>query len=254
MVKTKNVYIRKAKRKRRIKKFFILAIFFIVIGVLIVTKTNIFKVETIKCKGEILITESYINEKAQQFVGENIFTVTNKKVNELVKGNPYVKSISVEKRLPKTIVLNVKEKKGLYYIKNNGEYNVISNDLVLLERVNDISNENLIEIKGLNVDGSKLGDTLEGDERLKVVLGELYREQEVLKEQELGCLITLVDISDLSNIMVYLNDIQIKLGSDEDIREKMNKCLNIITQNPEKVMEYIDVSFNGTPDFKYKEE
>ena len=248
MAKVENAYIRRARRKRLIKRQIILFIFLIICGVIFVTKTDVFKINNIKCTGEVLLTEDYILSQTGDLVGNNIFSINKKDIEKGLKGNPYVKSITIKRKLPKTLVIDVAEKKGLYYIKGGSNYNIISSELVLLESLESIEDKKLIELIGLEGGNVELGEKVADNTRLQNLLEEFYKEEEVIKNKEEDFSITAIDVSDLSKIKVYLNEIEIRIGSDENVRGKMSNAIN--TYKSGLVTEYIDASFNGTPDFK----
>ena len=248
MVKTENIYIKKARQKRIMKKTFILIIFIMISVGIFVIKTNTFKIDDIQCTGDVLVTEEYVLSTLEQIKGENIFFVTKHRVNEILKSNPYINGIDISKELPRKLIVNVHEKKGLYYIYDGLNYNIISSELVLLEKVESIDDKILVELNGIDISEKKIGEKVSDDNRIEQLLEEFYKEEEVIKNKNEDFTIKSVDISDLSNIKVYLNDILVRLGRDENIRQKMSNAIHIYKSG--YVSEYIDASSNGTPDFK----
>lgn len=248
MAKTNNIYIKKARKKRMIKKIFIAIIFVIISVGIFITKTNTFKIDEIECAGESLVTKDYIVETSEQLKGKNIFFTTKHDVNEILKANPYVDNIEIVKEFPRKLVINVREKKGLYYINDGTNYNIISSELVFLEKLDSIEGRELIELKGIDTSDKKIGEKISDDTRVQKLLEEFYKEEEVIKNKAEEFSIVSIDLSDLSNIKLYLNDILVYLGRDENIREKMGKAINVYKSGV--VTEYINASFKGTPDFK----
>ena len=248
MAKTNNIYIKKARQKRRNKKIFILIIFIMISIGIFVTKTNTFKIDDIQCTGDVLVTKDYVLSNLDHIKGENIFFVTKHSIKEMLKANPYIKDVEISKELPRKLVVNVHEKKGLYYIYDGSNYNIISSELVLLEKVDSIDDKILVELKGIDISDKKIGERVSDDSRIEKLLEEFYKEEEVIKNKNEDFTIKSVDISDLSNINVYLNDILVRLGRDENIRQKMSNAIN--TYKSGYVTEYIDASSKGTPDFK----
>lgn len=248
MVKTDNIYIKRARKKRAIKRTFILIILLIIGGVIFVTQTDVFKVDTIECTGENLVTSDFVMDKSQVLNGELIFTVNKKKVLEILSENPYIKSVEVIKKIPRKLVIDISEKKGLYYIDNGSGYSIISSDLLFLENVDSIEDKELIEIRGIDISQFKVGDKISDNERFTHILEEFYKEEQVIRKKNEEFSIVAVDLESLSNIKVYLDDILVRLGNDENIRNKMSNAINIYKTGV--VTEYIDASFNGTPDFK----
>lgn len=248
MSKKDNIYIKRARRKRLIKRLIIMFIILAVIGAYVVFKTEVFLINKVKCTGDTVVTGDYILKETESLYGDNIFTIDKDKIVSSLKENPYVKKVSIKRSLPTTLIFNVEEAKGLFYIKNNGVISKISSDLILLENIPEQDMEDQIEILGIDLNDIEIGSVISKDTRIKHILNELYDEQGIIKDNKEDFLIKSVDLSDLSNIKVTINNIVVQLGTDEDMREKMNKAILVYKSN--LPTEYINVSFNGRPDFK----
>lgn len=248
MSKTDNIYIKKARRKRLIKRLIAIFIVLIAIALYVVFKTNTFLINKVDCKGETLITGDFVKETTKKLKGDNIFTIDEDEIISELKKNPYVKEVKITKKLPKKLVINVTEAKGLFYVNNDSYKGIISSDLILLEKATEIDSDNLIEIKGIDISKINIGNTIDDDTRLNTILNELYNEQGIIKDKKEEFLITSVNLSDLSSIKVYLNNVEVRIGTDENLRSKMNNAIAVYKSG--LATEYIDVSFDGTPDFK----
>ena len=248
MSKKNNIYIKKAKRRRFIRKLFISILVFIIIGGILIFKTNFFIINKVECSGDNLLTKDYILEKTESLKGENIFSVNQSSIEKLLMENPYVKTISLKKKFPKSLVIDVTESSGLYYIGSEGDYSIISKELVLLEKVTSVEGKGLIEIKGIDITGKNIGDKIDENTRIEHLLEEFYKEEEVIRENGEGFSITAIEIKDLSQIKSYINQIEVRLGNDENIRTKMSNAIKVYKSG--LVTEYINVSFDGSPHYK----
>jgi len=245
MGKTNNEYIKKAKRKKFVKKIIIILVLITVCGVIIVTYTDIFKIAKVNCVGENLVTGNYVIEKSESLKGENIIFLDEKNFQKVLKENPYIKNIVFNKKYPNTLEIEVTEKKGLYYVKQGEEYNIISCDMMYVEKTTSIEGRNLIELRGTDLTGKVLGDNIEGNKRIEQVLNDIYSvEQEINKIQ-----ITALDISELSKIKAYFGNIEVKIGNDENIKKKMITAWYTYEKGLAK--QYIDVSVSiESPDIQ----
>lgn len=248
MNKTQNVYIKKARKKRKIKKIMTISVVLIIGIVIFITKTDLFSLKNVECTGENLITSTYILDTMEEYKGKNVLFLDEKSVMKKLKANPYVKQVIIKKKFPSTLIIDVLESKGLYYIYDGDDINIISSQVILLEKVSSVEGKNLIEIKGLDITGKQIGDTINDNTRIKDLFDELYKEQEVIKKNNENFLITSVDISDLSYIKVYFGNIEILIGNDENLRDKMSKAITLYKTG--LITEYINVSVQGSPDFK----
>lgn len=247
-----NKYIKKAKRKRLIKKSIFIIILLSIAGGLIVTKSNLFLIKNVKVSGENLVTKDLIDEKLQSIKGENIFFIKSSEVEKVLKSDPYVNGVTLKRHFPSTLEVDIKEKNIGYYVKYGDEYDVISSDLVLLEKVNKLKGDGLIEIKGLKSEGRKIGEKYvdtKDDKRLENFLETLY---EIKNSNTTKNKITMVNLTNINDIIVYFNnDVKVKVGNGNDLIKKINTALNILEDKKLNLKKgYIDLSFEGTPVIK----
>lgn len=247
MVKIDNVYIKKARRKRMIKKIIILIIFLIISCVVFATKTNFFSIKEIECTGENLLTGEDVRIRTEGLIGDNILFIKKSNIEKELKRNPYVENITLKKKLPNKLYIDVEERAGIYYVNEGNKFNIVSIDMILLEQVDNIDGKNLIELKGITIDDTELGSIIEDNARIKRVLYYFYRMRSELNEQGEDIPITCIDVSNLTKLKAYIGTIEVKLGNDEDIIKKFNKAVRIYKSGV--VKSYIDVSFNGSPAF-----
>ena len=182
MVKSNNIYIRKKRKKRLIKRCILLLILLLGIGTFVAYKTEFFIVDKIVYKGDSLITGEFIKTNAEEVKGSNIIVFNKDELIKKLMQNPYVATVTISKKLPKTLEINVDEKKGIYYQKNGNSFDIISEDLHLLERTNSLDGKNLIEIKGLNTKDKEVGMKIEENTRLEKVLNLLYKAEEKMQK------------------------------------------------------------------------
>ena len=202
MVKSNNIYIRKKRKKRLIKKCILLLILLLGIGTFLAYKTEFFTVNKIVYKGDSLITGEFVKTNAEEVKGSNIITFNKDELIKKLMQNPYVNTVTISKKLPKTLEVNVNEKKGIYYQKNGNSFDIISEDLHLLERTNSLDGKNLIEIKGLNIKDKEVGMKIEENTRLEKVLNLLYKAEEKMQKDNKGVSITSLDVNDMANMKI----------------------------------------------------
>jgi len=75
MKKITNRYILEARRKRIKKRLFITLIFLIVIGIVVINKTDVCIIDKVMLEGDNLITGKYVQEKAETLKGLNIIYI-----------------------------------------------------------------------------------------------------------------------------------------------------------------------------------
>ncbi len=250
MVKKTNKYIMKSKRKRLIKKI-IITLLFLIMGVIIfVTKSNVFIVKKVAVTGNPIITGEDVKERCEKVLGENIFFVSKSDLTKEAKKNPYVEAVTVTKKIPKQININIVEKEGIYYIDEGKNKLILSNKLVLLEKTDDLRGRSLVEVKGIQYKEGEVGERVLEDNRISEILTTFYN---IVRNNPTDYNISSIDLNDLTNIKVYIGEVEGRLGNDEKLLDKMNKILHIVS-SPEVAMNkgYIDVSFEGSPVYRHE--
>lgn len=251
MVKIDNVYIKKAKKKRMIKKIIISMIFIAICCIIFVTQTSFFNIKEVQCVGDYVVTGEDIIVKTDTLIDDNILFVNKKDIVKNLKDNPYIESVDIKRKLPNKLILDVKEKKGIFYIGEEGNYSIVSDELILLEKIDTIEGRELIELKGIEVSNTEIGAKIEESDRINKILYYFYKMASLLKQQGEEVVITSLDITDFTAIKANIGEVEVRLGNDEDLIKKMNNSINIYKSG--LVGSYIDVSFEGSPVIDYKE-
>lgn len=257
MVKKGNQYIEKSKknlsRKRKRRKLLILTVLTVGVCAGIAFKTSIFNIKNIKVTGQKNLTENQVLEISEYIKGENLFLFNSSDVLSKIKVIPYVDEVNVKKKIPNTIVFDMKEKSAAYYAEKDKEFCILSPDMQILDKVSELDIENVIEIdsfgESFGESGTYLREVSERELGVLETIGKINNLDTVDKK------ITRVDTSDLINIKVYIGEIEVILGDDSDIIDKMeiafdilNTSVNIDEAKFEKG--YIDVRVVSSPVIK----
>lgn len=179
----------------------------------------------------------------------NILSFNRLIAKRRLKSNYYIQDIKVTKKLPNTVIINVTERKIVGYIPYISDYIYIDKDGMVID-VKSSYTQPLPIIYGLKFDSFIIGENLktDNDEAFEIVMEitNSIKDKEYLKE------ILKIDVSDLEDIHLYMENLDIVLGNREAINIKMN-TLNEILKNftpAEKGFLYID-DINKAPIFKY---
>lgn len=245
MVKENNKYIIKARRKKKIKRLFILFLAIIIGIIIFVTKSNFFIIRKVAILGNPIISGEDVKERTEYLIGKNIFLINNKEIINEAKKNSYVQDVVVTKNYPKQVNIKIIEKEGIYYVSKDTNKYVLNNNLILLEKTENIDNRNLVELKGISIENEELGNSVLENDRISRILDTFYK---IIKNNPTNYKIDSIDLSDLTNIKIYVGEVEAKLGSDENLPDKLNKVFHIIS-NPDIGITkgYVDVGFNGAP-------
>lgn len=237
-----NEHIQKKKRKKTRRKIILISIILVVILVLILIKTPYFNIKKVNVNNNNILTKESIVGK-NNILNQNIFLVNTNSLKKNILNNPYVKDVKISRKLPDQLNINVVERKATYIIEDGGEFYVLNENLVIMEKKNSEEGLTLPSIIGLNVENRFLGETMSSDkDRIEVLkkIGEALNNSKVK--------VTSVDVSNLSDIVINKGEVKILLGDSENLEDKLNKMVNILKDpvgNFEKG--YINISFNGNP-------
>lgn len=221
------------KKKRRLKKkvriaFGITGLCFALIVAAIVCLVVFCKIETITVNGNEKYTQEQVLAVLPVEKGKNLFFFDSEGAeNKLCENLPYIYSVDIKRKLPSTVVVNIKQADRLYYVQNNeGLYTYLDDNFKTVEvNVAEVP-ENGIEIKKIAVSQAIIGQTAEfTDENIVNNVKELMIVVNSLKLDEVTAIYS---ESNLSNYLVYENRIIIKIGEINDAENKVYSALTAI--------------------------
>ncbi|NLL31545.1 MAG: FtsQ-type POTRA domain-containing protein [Clostridiales bacterium] len=238
-----NNFIKKRRRKKLIKKF-TLGIFVIIVGVIIfIYKAPIFNLKVIKVEGLVTLTNESIQEMLKYEIGQNIFTIDYKDMENTLKENPYIKNVKIAKSGINSLNLLIEENNIGFYAATENKIVTINNEGTIVEELVTIGDRKLISIEGIDLHNKSIGDSILDNKDIPLVLEEFYRMQEAIQDYYQ---ISKLNLENIDNIICYIGDVKIILGNKNNLQEKMNIALNAIDQKV-IVKGYIDLSFEETP-------
>lgn len=155
---------RRLKRKRKLKMPGFFTRVFIVVGVTIAviafSLSNFFTVDTIDVQGNKYFTDEEISNMAHASTGRNIIYKLNKgSMLKYLEKNPYIEEARVYRKLPSTIVINVKERMQVAALTYGDKFLIIDNKGTLLRITK--TKPKLSIVTGFKVKKVKLGEAVE---------------------------------------------------------------------------------------------
>ncbi len=223
----------KRRKKRRNRGKIALAIFLMlaIVTLVILSFTVFFNISKIDVKGDTRYTAKEIIKESEIKIGDNMFALSDKKLNILLTYElPYLESVEVKRSLPDKITLTVKEITPEYAFKVNGQYLLVgkSKSLEMVDKLP--KGVTLIESKVKEYEIGKAFSTGENNELFQKI-------SDALEKNKLGK-ITKMDFSDSSKIiLIYDGRITLELGSVENIDKKIKKAI--------KIIDAVDSDYNG---------
>ena len=237
---------KKMSRKRKLKKHILtilLAVVVMCVGLVLVFSL-FFKINTITISGDKVYSDKMITEKSGVAIGENLFKINEEKLTEsLSKELPYVKAVTVERKLPDTLIINVEAAKEVGAITTSKGFVLIDETGKVLDKNASILKENVAVINNV-----KLKEYAEGE---KVVLTDekktetLIKLFEAIKNADMQ-LLTEIDLKNINDIKIKYDDrITFAVGSLTNIETKLARGVAALEKENE-----INAYSEGTLDLK----
>ncbi|MCT4563785.1 MAG: FtsQ-type POTRA domain-containing protein [Maledivibacter sp.] len=236
----------KKVRYGKIRLYFLIFFLLSAIIFIILFKTNFFDISNIfVVNNEVLTNEEIISYSGIQ-MGENIFKIKLSEAGDKIIKCPLVKDVTIKRKLPNKLMIDVVERKKLAAASYMGIYFIIDDEGVILYTSHDINDICVIE-------GFEFESFLEG-ESIKV------ENEEALNKAVALC--TLMENSNLifrprivynnENITLYINEkFKVEFGSGENLtkRFKIFEAIydDLIGKNVNSGT--VDISHDGYPTY-----
>lgn len=249
IIENKDKLIYKRKKKKKVRQLLLLVLIMISTLITLCLKLPFFNIETIEILGNVNVSKAQINEKSNIDLGSNIFYASFSNSKHQIMKNPYILGVKIKKRLPNKIIIEIEERVAVFYGKVKNTYYILDNRGILLEKRSDIKDMNLVNLIGFNYEKCEVGDLIVAEDDRKInIANEItdiineYRKNDDTRK------ITMVDVNNVLDLKVFSGEMCIKFGTSEDLKNKFNKAINIISQPEYKNAKgYVDVSFKGNP-------
>lgn len=189
------------KSKKSKGKKFLLGIIFIIIAFCLLS-SNIFNIKTITVVGNKKLSNEEIISLSRIQKYTNLFKINKLQSMENIKENAYIEEVNIKRKFPAEIQIEVKERIPKYMLQFADSYVYINSQGYMLE----ISNEKL-EVPiliGITTDLSNIqaGNRLNEEDLKKMNM--VIHIFETANSNEIGHLITKIDISDDKNYTLIL--------------------------------------------------
>lgn len=112
------------------------------LGAISLVKSNIFNLTKVEIIGNTTLKDDQIIDLEKLVTNKNIFTYNLKKVRKEIVNNPYIEDAQVKIKLPNKIVITVKEIDIVAVLFNGNEYCYIDSSGNLIEKINNLEENN----------------------------------------------------------------------------------------------------------------
>ncbi|MDM8312468.1 FtsQ-type POTRA domain-containing protein [Clostridium cadaveris] len=238
--------LKKRVAKKRRRKAIFICLFLLAVLVTVCFNIPYFNIQTIDISKNNILTESEVSWLNQKYLGQNIFTASKEGIRNDLKAQPYIKNAVISKKFPNKLVITLEQTQGKFFVEHEKKYYIFDEELNLLEVKDDISDLNLVSLIGIDINSVNVGEKVNGYEKIDKILNEISN---LIDDNLTDIVISSVNVEDISNIKIYCGKLEVKIGTGDELKDKLNKAFNIILQDKALLENngYIDVSFKGNP-------
>lgn len=150
----------KPKKKRKKKHYFLkfLAACAVIAIAVAIAFSSAFNIKEIKVVGAVNNPPDKIIKESGVKVGENIFKVRGSEVSKALKENSYLSSVDIDRELPGTLIIVVKERQEVSYISYGNSYVVLDGLGCVLRKVD--KKPKLTQIMGVTIKEMDIGEII----------------------------------------------------------------------------------------------
>ena len=215
----------------------------------------IWQISSVKVAGNNYFPEAKIKSIAKIPEGERIFHVDIDEVKARFSNVIQIKEIKIKRKLPSTIVIDIKERTPYAIVVIGGTTSLVDEDGYIIAGKNlsssiyrlDISKYPVI--RGVNKKNLEKGIRLDQKDRtfVRAALEMLSKFIDISAIQ--------IEVGDREDIVIYIEDIlKVKIGAPSDIERKIKiiKAMRDSVQGKWTKISYIDVRVPDSPVIKFR--
>ncbi len=244
---------KRQKIKNIIKWTTLIAIIIAILTFILIS--DVFNICNIEVIGNEQVSTEEILSLSKVNLNDNIFLYNKIETINSIKQNPYIKSITVKRKLPDKIQIEIQERQKDYVIQLNDQYFYIDNQGYILEK-------SMIKIDKPKLEGyaTDIENILPGDRLIKEDLEKLDDILKIIKsseEIEINNKITSINIKNKNNYILTLQELKkvVYIGDSSNLANKMLYIKAIIEKENEKEGKiFVNGNFNNGFEPYFREE
>ena len=226
---------KKILRKRKAERLAMLsalALAVLSIGVLLIM-VLFFKIDTIKITGDKVYADKEVVLQSGIETGDSLIRVREHKINDMLTKNlPYVGKITIEKKLPDTLIINVSATREVVAFQSGAGFILVDADGKVLSENASMLRDNVAVVSGIKVKEASAGEviTFSDEKTTDAFMGLLT----AIKNSKIE-LLTDISLNKTGNWEIRYDDrITIKIPSDGDIETNMKRAVKILDTENER--------------------
>lgn len=215
-------------KKRKHSAFYAPIAFVLVCAALVFVMSVFFRVSSVDVEGNSFYTTEEVVEASGVQEGDNLFFINRfTAASRIFSKLPYIESVSIERKMPNSIVISVDESEAIAYIRSEDGLWAIDRNCKLLSEVDAEDAVALLRIDGLTALSPAEGDMLlcsNGSEDTRDFLSAILKQINALGLRQN---ITYIDMSDVNcPEFDYTSRFTVRLGANENIPYKFQLMIS----------------------------
>lgn len=235
---------KKIKLKKNAK--IILYVFLVILISVLLINSPLFDVKKINVEGNTKVSDEKIISLSGVQLYTNIFKLNKLDIVEKIKENAYIEDADVSRKIPSTVIIDIIEREPKYMLQFADSYVYINNQGYMLEISNDKLEIPILIGFTTDLSNIKPGNRINIEDLKKMDM--VIKIYEATKSNDLGHLITKIDISDEKNYTIILESEgkKVYLGDCSDLNTRILYLKAILEKSPGKKGEvFLNVDLNS---------
>ena len=229
--KNKNEIRRRQNKKRKLKRGVrnVLITACVVIGIAVIgavlSLTVFFNIASLHITGSGTYSEEQIEQLCNINIGDNMFLIDKDKCKDkLTTALPYIYDVTIKRKLPDTVSIEITEAQPAYIIKNDDKtYTLLDDNLKVLENASKDKYDGAVTISKAIPVSNEPGHTVEFEN--EDTLNCIKSIVEAVKAVQLEDVSVISSADKNNNSILYKNRITFELGDCKDLENKLYKAL-----------------------------
>ena len=185
-----------------------------------------FRVTSVQVEGNSFYTDDEIKNMVTNVpLAKNSILAGFINTEKSTKDAAMIDSIKISRINRNTLLLQVEEKQIIGYIEYQGQCLNFDRQGII-QIITDEPMENVPKIEGIDVKEAVQGERLSGISRTKLntilSVGKMLKKMENKPDR--------LEFNDLNQLVMYYGDIEVRLGDDENMDEKINRLVGILPE------------------------
>jgi len=226
-------------------------LFAVVITFLFLIGSRIFEVKDITVTGNQKLNSKIIIKLSGIIAGQNIFKLNTKNIKNNLESNPYVRVISIQRRLPSQVNIIILERKSAAVIEYLGSYIVMDQEGFILEVNKQLLQPSSPIISGMKMIAFHVGQKVQSSDPYQVkILDDLLIP---IYECDIAGMLSEINIDEPNNIYFITREgLQVMMGQANELSYKISLLKSMIPElrRQGKTSGILDISAINCPVYK----